>query len=123
MPTGVAVSSNHHVLKMQGGRHWGDRGSHGPLLFCVAKKKERKRKEKRKSFKAETIKMLSPRSKCYYFSHSRTSRIQKVFLSASHGGRQYFSVSHGPSTWKSISSSLKCHQIKNQNFQTDFYYH
>ena len=40
-----------------------------------AEKKEKQR-EKRKSCKAETITRLSPRSKRYYFSHSRASRIQ-----------------------------------------------
>ena len=43
-------------------------------LFCVQKKKKKrkeKQRKKRKSFKAETIKRLSPRPKCYYFTHSR----------------------------------------------------
>ena len=56
--------------------------------------------------KGETIKGLSPRTKCYYFSHSRASRIQKFFLSARHRGRKYFAVFHGPSTLITISSTL-----------------
>ena len=38
--------------------------------------KKEKQRAKRKSCKAETITRLSPRSKRYYFSHSRASRIQ-----------------------------------------------
>ena len=72
----------------QGRRHRGEgeAGSHTHTLFCVAKRKEWKQREKRKGFKAETIKRLSPRLKLYCFSHSRASRIQKFFLSANHGG-------------------------------------
>ena len=40
------------------------------------------------------------------FAGSRVSRIQKFFFSANHGGQQYFSVFHGPSTLKSISPVL-----------------
>ena len=36
-------------------------------LFCEAKIKKGKEKKKRKSFKAETVKSLSTRSKCYCF--------------------------------------------------------
>ena len=78
------------ILKRKGWRHQGDerwgRGAGGiaPLLFCVARKKKWKQRKKRKSFKAETIKRLSPRSKCYCFSYSRASRIQQLFLSANH---------------------------------------
>ena len=42
-------------------------------LFCVAK---RNKKEKKKKFESRR---LSPRSKDYYFSHSRASRIQTFF--------------------------------------------
>ena len=80
--------------------------THTHTILCSENKKGKQRK-KRKSFKAETIKRLSPRSKCYCFSHSRASRIQKFFLPANHGGRQYFSAFHGPSTLKSISPALK----------------
>ena len=47
--------------------------------FLRGKKKNGNKGKTRKSFKAETIKKLSPRSKCYCFSHSRASRIQKLF--------------------------------------------
>ena len=78
-----------------------------PPTFLRSKKKKRKqRKKKRKIFKAETIKRLSPRSKCYCFSHSRASRIQKFFFSPNHGGRQYLPVFKGPSSLKSILPGL-----------------
>ena len=51
-----------------------------PPAFLRSKKKKEKQREKRKTFKEETIKRLSPRSKCYCFRHSRASRIQKIFL-------------------------------------------
>ena len=73
--------------------------------FLRGKKKWMQRK-KRKGFKAETIKRLSPRLKCYCFSHSRASIIQNFFMLANNGGRQYFSVLHGPSTLKSILPAL-----------------
>ena len=47
-------------------------------------------------------------SKCYCFSHSRDSRVQRFFLSANRGGWQYFSVFHDPSTLKSILLVLLC---------------
>ena len=74
-------------------------------LFCVAKKKKGRERQKRKGFKAETIKRLSPRSKYYCFRHSRASRIQKFFLSANHGGRQYSFPLSRPPTLKSISAA------------------
>ena len=43
--------------------------------FCVAKRKKGKQREE-KGVKPETIKRLSSRSKCYFFSHSRASRVQ-----------------------------------------------
>ena len=91
------------INHIQGRRHRGvrgGRGCHGPPTFWHSKKK------KRRIFKAETIERLSPRSKCHCFSHSRVSRIQKIFLSVNHGGRQYFSVFHGPYTLKSIMPAL-----------------
>lgn len=74
--------------------------------FFVQQKNNRKQWKKRKHFKVDTIKRLPPRSKCYYSSQSRASRIQKLFLSANHGGRQYFSMFHGLSLLKSIFSAL-----------------
>ena len=59
-----------------------------------------------KTFKAKTIQRLSLSSKLYCLSHSRASRTQKFFLSANHGGRQYFSVFRGSCTVKSISPAL-----------------
>ena len=89
----------------QGWQHWGA-GGHGPPTFLHSKRKKRETKEK-KSFRAGTIKRLSPRSKCYCFNHSRVSQIQKCSFLSNHGGRQYFSVFHGPSTLESISSALE----------------
>ena len=77
-----------------------------PPTFLRSKKKKGKQRRAGTTFKAETIKRLSLRSKCYCFSHSRVFRIQKIFLSASHGGPQYFSVFRAPSTLKSISPAL-----------------
>ena len=59
-----------------------------------------------KGFKAEIIKRPSSTSKCFCLSHSRASRFQKFFLSVNYGDLQYFSVSHGPSTLKSILPAL-----------------
>ena len=80
-----------------------------PLLFSTflrSKKKKRETKKKRKGcFKAETIKRLSPRSKCYCFSHSRASRIQLFFVGQPRQPTILFSVPW-PSTFKSISQAL-----------------
>ena len=81
-------------------------GKRGPPTFLRSKNKKGRQRQKREGFKAETIKRLSARSKYYCFSHSRASRIRNFFLSANHGGRQYFSVFHGPPTLKSISPAL-----------------
>ena len=75
-------------------------------IFLRNKKKKGKQRKKRKNLKVETIKSLSPKSKCFFFSHSRVSRIQKLSLLDNHGGRQYFSVFHGLSNLKSISPAL-----------------
>lgn len=75
----------------------------GPVTPSGGKREQRK---KRKSFKGETIKKLPPLSKCYCFTQFRASRIQKNFLSANHGGWQYFSVFHGHSTFKPILPAL-----------------
>ena len=97
---------------------------HGPLTFLRNKKKTGKQKKRRKIFEAETIKRLSPRSKCYCFSHSRASRTQKFFLLANHGSRQCFSVFYGPSTYlKSISPVMNLrrmlHSYRNQSNDVD----
>ena len=71
------------ISVLQGRRYWGGPGDHAPSLptnththtFLPSKKKKGKQRGKRKTFKAETIKRLSPRSKCYCFSRSRVSRI------------------------------------------------
>ena len=70
--------------------------AHTQTVFCVAKRKKGRQRKKRKGFKAKTIKRLSPKSKYYYFNHSRASRIRTFFLSTNHGDRRYFSVLHDP---------------------------
>ena len=60
----------------------------------INKKIKGKQMKKRKSFKAETIKRLSPMSKCYSFRLSRAFNIQKLLLSTNYGGSTF----HGPST-------------------------
>ena len=80
-----------------------------PTFLHSKKKKGKQRKKIIKNLKSETIKKLkklSPRSKCYFFSHSRGSSIQNFFLLANHDDRQYCLVFHGPSTLKSISPAL-----------------
>ena len=89
-------------------------GGCGPMVMVPStflrsktnKQKKRKQRKKRNSFKAETVKSLSPTSKCHCFSHSRSYRIQIFFLSVNRDGQKYFSVFNGPSTLKSISPAL-----------------
>ena len=65
------------------GKLWGGLGGPCPPLptnptpphFFAKEKEKREERKKRTIFKAETIERLSPRSKCYCFSHSRVSRI------------------------------------------------
>ena len=85
---------------------WGPEGP-CPPTFGVAKRKKGNKGKKRNSFKADTIKRLSQRSKCYCFSNSRASRNIEFSLSTNYGGRQHFLVFHGSSTLKSISPVLK----------------
>ena len=59
-----------------------DGGHDLPSTFLHTKKKKGEPTKKRTIFKVETIERLSPRSKCYCFSHSRVSRIQRFFLLA-----------------------------------------
>ena len=68
----------------------------GGGTFSRSKKKKGKERKARETFKAETIKRLSLKSKLYCLSHSRESRVKHFLLSANHGGRQYFSVFLGP---------------------------
>ena len=63
----------------------------------------------------------SLKSKCYCFSYSMVSRIQKFFLSANYGGWQYFLVFYSPSTLKSISPAL-LNQLPSTRFSLKKYY-
>ena len=85
-----------------------------PGTFLHNKKKKWRQRQKRKGFKAETIKRMSPRSK-YCFSHSRESIIPKFFFSANHGDWQYFSVLHGLPLWNSFRWPCTMHKIRCSN--------
>ena len=74
-------------------------GGHGSPLFLRSKNKKVKQRKKRKSFKAEIIKRLSPRSKYYCCSNVYCFILERLEF-------KYFSVFHGPSTLKSISPVL-----------------
>ena len=98
-------------------------GGHAlPFLFFFAfaqQKEKRETKGKKKTFKAETIKRLSPRSKCYCFSHSRASRIQRFFCWSSLVADSTCQCSMAPPLWKSISPALST----NSSLQgTSWYY-
>lgn len=69
-----------------------------PFHVLRSKKEKWEKSKKRRSLKAQRIKRLLTSSKCYCFSHSGASRIQKCFLLAN-DSRQYFSVFHGPLLW------------------------
>ena len=66
----------------------------------------RQRKKKKKRFQSRNYQKAVTKVKILLFQPSRAFRIRKFFLSANHGGRQYFSVFHGPPTLKSISPAL-----------------
>ena len=88
------ISLTSHILQLflsQVSNRAGDTGGGSmppplplPPTFLCSKKKKGRQRQKRKGFKAETIKRLSPKSKYCCFSHSRASRIRKFFLSANH---------------------------------------
>ena len=103
------------------GGELGAGGRRAPPPFLRSKKKKGRQRGKRKGFKAETTKRLSPRSKYYSFNHSRASGIRKFFLSANHGWPTIlFSVSWpfhfeirlaGPVVEVSISVSYNLSQL------------
>ena len=72
------------------------KGGTWPQTFCLAKIKKGSKGKKAKSFKAETIKRLSPRSKCYCFSNVYCFILERLEFKS-------FSVFHDPSTLNSIS--------------------
>ena len=86
-----------------------------PLFFLCSKKKKGWQRKKRRDLKAETIKRLTPWSKYYYFNHSRASRIRKFFLSAIHGGRQYFPLFHDPTSPPPPPALFNCRLILDWN--------
>ena len=95
-------------VSSQGWWHRVDRTGRPLSLLCVAKRKKRDKVRKERVSKQKLLKKrLSTRSTCYFFSHTRASRIKKVFLLANHGGRQYFSVFHGSSPWNPFRRPCK----------------
>ena len=78
-----------------------------PPHFFAYQKEKRETKEKRKSFKAETIKRLSPRSKCYCFNHSGASRIQKFLFRPTMVADITFQYSVSPPLWSPFYQPYK----------------
>ena len=76
--------------------------------FLYSKKKKGKQGKKERFSKQKLLKSCHQGQNVTVLAilESRVSRIQKIFLSATHGSQQYFSVFHGPSTLKSISPAL-----------------
>ena len=65
-----AVFSIWSIIELANLQGWQYQGGQGAMVpppppFLRCKKKKKEIKEKQKSLKAETIKRLSPRSKCY----------------------------------------------------------
>ena len=78
---------------------------HAPLSSCftITKRRKGNKEKKRNSFKAETIKKLSPRSKCYCSSYPRASTIQIFYRQSTSVADNSFQYSMTPFTLKSIS--------------------
>ena len=73
-PDAHTYKQTHIHTQRQRQRH---RHTHTHTHTCFAQQKEKKkRKEKLQSLKAVTIKRMSPRSKCYGFTHSTASIIR-----------------------------------------------
>ena len=98
----------------------GNRGALPPPPVFHSKIKTGKQREN--AFQGRSYwKTVTKVKKCYCFSHSRVSRIQKFFLSANYGGWQYFSVFNSPSTLKSISPAL-LNQLPSTRFSLKEYH-
>ena len=63
-----------------------------PLHFIAQQKKKKRENKGKKEFKVENIKRLSPRSKCYFISHSRATRIQNFLVDQPWWPTMLFSV-------------------------------
>ena len=82
-------------------------GGCGPMVMVPStflrsktnKQKKRKQRKKRNSFKAETVKSLSPTSKCHCFSHSRSYRIQIFSCRSTVTAGNTFQCSMAPLLW------------------------
>ena len=89
-----------------------EQGVGGPMqscqLFCIAKKKTKtieKQRKKEKNFKAEALKRLSRKSKCYFLAILERREF-KTFFCRPTGDKEYFWVFCGPSIFESISPVL-----------------
>ena len=69
-------------------------------LFCVAKRKKGNKEKKERASKQKLL-------KCCRQGQNVTVLATPERLESNYGGRQYFSVFHGPTTLKSISPALK----------------
>ena len=117
-------------MKLNRASHTGVRGWVGwGTMACplFAQKKNGRQRQKRKGFKTETFKRLSRRSKYHCFSHSRASRIRKLFWSANHVVDNTFQCSMATPTLKSISPPLlkmkNCNTILTEKQQKYQNYH
>ena len=90
-------------------------GGHSFPTPLHSKKKKGKQRKTKMGFRAETVESFSPRSKCYCFSHRKAPRIQKFFLSANHGGRQYFWCSMAPPLWNPFRRPWKLVSVVSMN--------
>ena len=88
------------------------RGAWSPT-FLRSKMKKMKQRKKRKSFKAETIKRLSPKSKCYCFSHSRVSKIKTLSCWSTMVSGNTFQCSIAPSLWNQFYRSVTTQKTGN----------
>ena len=73
-------------------------GVHGLPTF-LHRKKKRETKGKRKSFKAETFKRLSPRSKCYCFSLLKRVDFQNISFRLTMVAENTFQCCLAPPLW------------------------
>ena len=80
-------------------------GARATPLFCVAKRKKGDKGKKERASKQKLLKGCHQGENIIILAILEHLEFEK-FLSANHGGRQYFSVFHGLPTLKSISPAL-----------------
>ena len=84
-------------------------------FFWVAKMKKKRQSKKRKSFKAKTIKKLSPWSKCYFFNHSRAYIIKPTIMADN-----TCQCPMAPPLWNPFRRPLVCNFIKKETLAQVF---